>query len=171
VRALAEKLRTRQSGQASELLTVKEVQALKKAEQDIAHRMWRAEDAGQTIPASERIRAQFAEKVQAGARQAVEDRIPEASQINKRLYDLMQIERAGNYLADRNPIGIGGAFSTLARLIGGPSPATLTGRLLHNPVAGTITRPGVAGGAVGALSELQQELMRRELAKAEGVER
>lgn len=128
-----------------------EAQALKRAEQEMAHRIYRTVDGGGHVPAPTQTRAQFGKAVAGSTQRAIEREVPEVAPINARTQDLLGLQR----LAERASV----ASHWVPRMLtAGSAAAAMSphGALEALAAAGTtaaVTSPG-------ALSNLAM-LMRR----------
>ena len=109
---------------------------LKRAEQLRAHRAYRALDSGKVTQVSPR--AQFAQSVAQGTREALEREVPSLGLINSRTQGLMGLERAAEHAA--------GTGHILSRLVGAGT--GLSGVLVGS---GGGLAPAIAGAAAGSM--------------------
>ena len=140
---------------------------LKSAEQNTAQRVYRALDRGAIPQATPR--AEFAQEVARGTREALERNAPEVAPINARTQELIGLERAASHAGETGHIlsrlgGVGaGAVAGSAAGVAPAVLAALAGATLTTPAG--LSRLGIAvnrsGGQTGqrAVSALLRALM------------
>lgn len=128
-----------------------DAQRLKRAEQTLAQNAYRAKDAGKIVQLSPR--AQFAEQVARGTREAIEREVPGVAPINQRTQSLLGMERAAAQASDTGHIlsRLGGAgVAGVIGFGGGVLPAAAAagaGLMLTTP--GGLTALGLGAKRLG----------------------